>query len=150
MRRFRSAVVLVMVAMLTLATASVAAAADGGRTFNLALTGAAERPGPGDPDGTGMVRLRLNPGQGRVCYSFTTSGIVDGDTPITGAHIHRAPVTSPGPVVIATPATTSTGGMGCVSASRELILEIIRDPAGFYFNVHTSDFLAGALRAQLG
>ena len=150
MRTFRSLIALVMVATLTLATASVVAAADGGRTFNLTLTGAAERPGPGDPDGSGMARLRLNAGQGMVCYAFTTSGIVDEDTPITGAHIHRAPVTSAGPVVIATPATTATGGTGCVSAPRDLIIEIIRNPAGFYFNVHTSDFPGGALRAQLG
>lgn len=150
MRKFRSLVGLVMVATLTLATASVAAAENRGRQFDLTLTGAAERPGPGDPDGTGTVHLQLNPGHDEVCYAFTTSGIVDDDTPITGAHIHRAPVTDPGPVVIPTPATTATGGMDCVSAAHALIVDIIRHPANYYFNVHTSDFPGGALRAQLG
>jgi hypothetical protein len=30
-----------------------------------------------------------------------------------------------------------------------LALEIIQDPENYYVNVHTSDFLAGALRGQL-
>ena len=48
-----------------------AAADDGGRPFTVALTGAAERPGPGDPDGSGTATLRLNPGQEEVCFTLT-------------------------------------------------------------------------------
>lgn len=145
--RLLAAVALVALA---LALAPAVAAENAGRPFDLVLTGAAERPGPGHPTGTGTAHLQLNPGHNEVCYSFTTSGIVDADTPIVGAHIHRAPSTAAGPVVIPTPATTSTGGAGCVSAARGLIVDIIRNPDNYYFNVHTSDFLAGALRAQLG
>jgi hypothetical protein len=36
-----------------------------------------------------------------------------------------------------------------VSASRELILEILQNPEGFYVNVHNADFPAGAVRGQL-
>ena len=35
----------------------------GGLPITITLTGAAEVPGPGDPDGTGTVRLTLNPGK---------------------------------------------------------------------------------------
>ncbi len=146
MRAFRPVLVLVLLAALTLALAPVATADNGGRPFRLTLTGAAERPGPGDPDGSGTALLRLNPGQGRVCYDFAVSGVA----PLLAAHIHRAPVTSPGPVVIPTPPTTATGGSGCVSADRGLILDIIRHPGDYYFNVHNAEFPAGALRAQLG
>ena len=31
------------------------------------LTGAAEVPGPGDPNGAGLFEGRVNPGQGRIC-----------------------------------------------------------------------------------
>ena len=41
-------------ALPTLMFAASAAADDGGRPINVAMTGAAERPGPGDPDGTGL------------------------------------------------------------------------------------------------
>jgi len=146
MRALGSILVLVALVALALVAAPFASADDGGRPFNLTLTGDAERPGPGDPDGTGTAHLRLNPGQGEVCYEYSVSDVA----PLTAAHIHRAPVTDPGPVVIPTPKTSDTGGVGCVSADRELILEIIRNPAGFYFNVHNADFPAGALRAQLG
>lgn len=137
---------LIFAVVLAIVLAPVVGADGGGRPFRLALTGAAERPGPGDPDGTGTAVLRLNPGQGEVCYEYTTSGLV----PLAAAHIHVAPVTEPGPVVIPLPPTSETGGSGCVTASRALILEIVRNPQNYYFNVHTSEFPAGALRAQLG
>jgi hypothetical protein len=45
-----------------LATAVPAAGVGNGRRLTTSLTGAAERPGPGDPDGSGTARLRVNPG----------------------------------------------------------------------------------------
>jgi hypothetical protein len=48
--------------------AAYLSADDSGRPFSTALTGAAEVPGPGDPDGSGQARIRLNSGQGEVCY----------------------------------------------------------------------------------
>ena len=34
------------------------------------LTGAAEVPGPGDPDGGGTVQVTLNPDKNEVCYDL--------------------------------------------------------------------------------
>src|ERR671919_540786 len=133
----------VLALMLSTLFASTAAAT---QVFQLTLTGAAEAPGPGDPDGTGTATLWLNRGQTEVCYSFETSGL----SALTGAHIHIAPAGSPGPVVIPTPPTTATGGSCCVEADRALIKAITKDPAAYYFNVHSTEFPAGALRAQLG
>ena len=61
---------------------------DGGRRFTVVLTGAEEAPGPGDPDGIGLAVLRLNPGQGQVCFDIRVENIT---LPTTGAHIHEAP-----------------------------------------------------------
>lgn len=146
MQAFRRGLVLALLAAMTLALVPVVSANDGGRPFRLVLSGGSERPGPGDPDGTGVAVLRLNPGQREVCYEFTVSGVA----PLVAAHIHRAPASAPGPVVIPTPPTTATGGSGCVSADRDLIRDIIQNPANYYFNVHNAEYPAGALRAQLG
>ncbi len=132
---------------LALATALVLAgsAMAGGRPISAVLTGAAEAPGPGDPDGSGTVSLTFNPGTGDVCYDFSVAGVA----PLTAAHIHVAPAGSPGPVVIPLPPTNATGGSGCVTADRDLIVAIVRNPAAYYFNVHNAEFPPGALRGQL-
>ena len=67
---------------------------------------------------------------------------------VRDAHIHRAPAGSPGPVVIGfNPAVN--GLSGCVSADPDLIKTIRQNPEGFYVNVHTAEFPAGAVRGQL-
>jgi len=67
----------------------------------------------------------------------------------TAAHIHEAPAGAPGPVVVTLAPPTSGESSGCVSADRELIVEILRDPAAYYVNVHNAEFPAGAVRGQL-
>jgi hypothetical protein len=147
--RLRTLVVSVSaVVVLALALAVSAFADDGGRPFEVVLTGAAEVPGPGDPDGSGTAVITLNPGQEEVCFEITVSNIT---LPTTGAHIHRGTATEAGPVVVGLiPPDTSGTSTGCVSASRELILEIIQTPENFYVNVHTVPlYAAGAVRGQL-
>lgn len=121
---------------------------DGGRKFVVVLTGAEEFPGPGDPDGIGLAVLRLNPGTEQVCFAIRVEDIT---LPATGAHIHEAPAGDSGSIVVGLAAPDATGtSSGCVSADREDILEIIRNPEEYYVNVHTQpDFGAGAVRGQL-
>jgi len=134
-------IVLILLAVLALASI----AADGGRKFTTTLTGAAEVPGPGDPDGSGTARLSLNPGQGEVCFELTVSGIA----PATAAHIHVGPVGVAGPVVVGLVPPTSGSSSGCVSADRDLIKAIIQNPEEYYVNVHNADYPPGAVRGQL-
>lgn len=130
-----------------IAIALVAQAKDGGRKFIVQMTGAAEVPGPGDPDGSGTAILRLNPGTEQVCFNLFVEDIT---LPASAAHIHVAPADDSGPVVVGLAAPNANGlASGCVSASRELILAIIQNPADYYVNVHNSDFPAGAVRGQL-
>ena len=134
----------IMILLTVLALTSIAAAS--GRTFTTTLTGAAEVP-PGDPDGTGTATITLMPGAGQVCWEIQVSGIT---LPATASHIHEAPAGVAGPVVIPLSAPDANGfSSGCASVAREQILEIMRDPEGYYVNVHNVDYPSGALRGQL-
>lgn len=125
---------------------SAAAAQDGGRPITVQMTGAAERPNPGDPDGAGTATFRINPGQGEVCYTLTVRNI----EAATAAHIHRAPPTSAGPIVVPLSPPTNGSSSGCAPVSRALAKELIQTPQAFYVNVHNTPFPGGAVRGQLG
>ena len=127
------------------ALGGLAMADEGGLPLSTTLTGAAEVPGPGDPDGSGTATLRLNPGQEEICYELTVSNI----EPATAAHIHVGPVGDPGPVVVPLAAPTDGSSSGCTTADRDLILAIIANPENYYVNVHNMPYPAGALRGQL-
>jgi hypothetical protein len=120
-----------------------------GRPFSTALTGAAEVPGPGDPDASGTAVITLNQGQGEVCFDLSWAEI---DGTVTAAHIHIGAATVAGPVVVGLFAGAFEGtdsASGCVAASEELIKAIRQDPASYYVNIHSDVFPAGAVRGQL-
>jgi CHRD domain len=71
-----------------IATVSTPVASGRGRPLSADLTGAAEVPGPGDPDGTGRAEIRIHAPRGEVCYALTVKNI----TPATSAQIHFAPI----------------------------------------------------------
>jgi CHRD domain len=144
--RRRIAIALVASIGLLLASVMPASADTGGRPFTVELTGEAEVNAQGvlnqgDLDGTGTASLTINPGVGEVCWTIEVADV----EPITAAHIHVAPSTAPGPVVV--PLEPYTGG--CTDIDRELAVAIITDPSSYYVNVHNADFPAGALRGQL-
>jgi hypothetical protein len=109
------------------------------------LTGAAEAPGPGDPDGSGFALITLNVGRAEVCFFLAVQDIA----PATAAHIHVAPVGVPGPVVVPLAPPTQGTSSGCTSADRHLVQAILLDPASYYVNVHNAEYPAGAIRGQL-
>ena len=129
-------------------TLTLVPAAQAVTRITVTMTGAAERPGPGDPDGSGTAVITINRGLGEVCWELEVTGIT---LPAIAAHIHIAPVTDPGPVVIPLTAPDATGtSSGCTTVDMALAKAIAKNPAAYYVNVHTTDFPAGALRAQLG
>ncbi|MFC5379689.1 CHRD domain-containing protein [Aquipuribacter nitratireducens] len=129
------------------AVALSAPAAAGGRPFDVDLLGAAEVPGPGDPDGSGTAGLTINPGRGEVCYTITVADV----DPVLAGHIHVGTADVAGPVVVnLAPQVVDGTARACVAVDRDLALAIIRDPAGYYVNLHNATYPAGALRGQLG
>lgn len=119
--------------------------AEGGRKFETTLTGAAEVPGPGDPDGTGTARVTVNHGQKRVCYELEVSGIATA----TAAHIHLGAAGVAGGVVVPLAAPADGDSSGCVDVTDDLAKAILKNPADYYVNVHNADFQNGAIRGQL-
>lgn len=119
-----------------------ASAQDGGRPLQAMLTGSAEVPGPGDADGSGQALIKVNAGQGQVCYEVNVEKI---GTP-TAAHIHLGSPDAAGDVVVTfTPPT----GSACVDVTKELAKAILKTPSDYYVNVHNAEFPKGAVRGQL-
>ena len=117
----------------------------GGRPLNIMLTGAAEVPGPGDPDGTGTARITLNPGKSQVCYELT----VDKIATASGAHIHEGAIDKAGPPIVSLAPPANGTSKECAPLAQEKILDIIKNPGSYYVNVHNAEFPKGALRGQL-
>jgi glucose/arabinose dehydrogenase len=113
-----------------------------------ALSGANEVPGPGDEDGTGSSTVTINLTSGELCFTITAENII---LPAAAAHIHVGEAGVPGPVVVPLTPPDETGmSEGCVAdVDAELLNAIAANPAGYYVNVHTSDFPDGAIRGQL-
>ena len=114
--------------------------------FRAELTGSAEVPGPGDPDGSGTAMIAFQ-ATSDVCFTITVSNIT---LPATGAHIHAGEAGVAGPVVVPLTAPDESGrSEGCVTGDVDVVNQINANPAAFYVNIHTSDYPAGAIRGQL-
>ena len=112
------------------------------------LTGAAEAPGPGDPDASGNATIYIDDDTNKLCLSLSWSN-VDG-TP-SGLHIHFAPPGAAGPVVIPFAVPTGTVTFQCVAVANEDLLDNISvHPEQYYINIHSNLYPAGAARGQLG
>jgi hypothetical protein len=157
MKQRRLLVALLLTAIVALALAGPAAAAklggadQGGRPFTTTLLGAAEVDpmtgalGAGDPDGSGLATLTVNPGQEQLCFELSVTDIA----PAMAAHVHVGAAGINGPVVVTLVPPTSGFSSGCTFVSRDLARAIINNPEDYYVNVHNVDFPNGALRGQL-
>ena len=117
---------------------------------------------------TGVAWLKV--GVNRDASGVITSGSVTFDvdyntgsaTTFTGLHIHRGSSSVNGPVVIdsglsASSPEVSTTGMGNITRTVEItsaaglavLADLIRNPGGFYVNLHTTTNPSGFIRSQL-
>jgi hypothetical protein len=144
---------LFLVATLAIACLLVSATAAlgvGGRTFVVSLSGGAT----GDPDGSGLAVLEVNPGTEQVCYTITVQDIGQPTEPAGGlgaAHIHDY-ATGGIFVDLETNWTATADGFmttGCADAERSSLIALLRDPSAYYVNIHTVDFPGGAIRGDL-
>jgi hypothetical protein len=119
------------------------------------LDGAQEFPGPGDADGRGTFAYAAF--RDKLCYLLTARNV---ETPVA-AHIHAGARGVAGGIVVALETPADGLSFACITAvsndtpnTTMLLLQseldaIIANPAGFYANVHTGTFPAGAIRGQL-
>lgn len=137
-------------------TADAAVAVAGSQVeLSIRLSGDSEVPaGSGDPDGWGTAGLRIRADEAGLCYSIRVSNL----DPVVAAHIHVGGVDVAGPVVVdlaITQAETETRDgitafTQCLTdLDATLLADIEANLAGYYVNVHTTTFPAGAVRGQL-
>ena len=135
----------------TVRLAVVAGADHGGRPYPPAMTQEVTTTPPwqGDADGTGQALITVNLGQREICWQTSASDIT---LPATASHIHKAAPGIRGPIVVPlSPPDAGGTANGCASGlDPALVKDILTNPAGYYVNVHTSDYPAGAVRGQLG
>jgi hypothetical protein len=114
------------------------------------LIGEKEIP-PADLDGLGRALIGQRH-SARICYKLTWSNIA----PPVAAHIHQGSWNQNGPVVV--PFFSAPEGLppginfvaGCVrNLTFRLTNAILEHPRRYYVNVHTAEFPAGAIRAQI-
>jgi hypothetical protein len=137
--------VLALAALCALALAAPVMGDDGGRPLSTVLTGAEEVPGPGDPDGSGIAKIKPDAEDSEICYKIKVRDI----QPATAAHIHVGTSEEAGPVVVGLEPPTDGSSSGCADADRALINNILQNPSDYYVNVHNAEYPAGAVRGQL-
>lgn len=145
--RFGPSIVLAFVLGLvaSLALAGVVSAAE--TTLTATLAGVTEGENPGNPDGSGTATVVLDPATGEACWDLTAEDI----GPVLQSHIHIGAAGESGDVLIPLDVDGFDGtSEGCTSdvAAADL-QDVIDDPAGYYVNLHTEEFPAGAIRGQL-
>jgi CHRD domain len=146
----------VVFGLLALTAASATAQDSGGSDIERAVTNPEtalratltedqEVPGPGDVGASGTATVTLDVSTGAVCVNARTTGL----DPLTGMHIHEAAIGVAGPVRVDFAVTTGTNVAKCVTTSTTQAQAIAANPGGFYLNLHTAAFPAGAIRGQL-
>ena len=115
------------------------------RAFFAVLKGSNETSG-GDRNGNGSASVTFD-GR-RLCWGITVANL---SRPV-GAHIHKAGRGKDGAIVVPLEQPTSGdpgASSGCTTVSAALARAIRRSPGGYYVNVHSDEFGAGAIRGQL-
>jgi hypothetical protein len=123
-------------------------------------TGAVIDTGVGELGATADAFVRVDALRGVIDYELDFSDVTGPFAEAPGFHIHVGEADENGPIVV----FLATGGE--VAAAEGQVLsgtfteddlpedstfrELLDDPEGYYLNLHSEDFPAGAVRAQLG
>jgi hypothetical protein len=173
-RKFVAAVASVCTAGLVVGVGSIALAGKASAyrfpvgNYEVNLTGAKVFPGPGDPDGTAVARIKVLTKRITVCVTIKKAFNIA--LPSTGVHIHFGNSTSVGPIVVpfvgqvtakasrpggpAKPGRSrrTCGSLTALSNDGQLAMaranSMVNSPQNWYLSVSNSQFPGGAIRAQ--
>jgi CHRD domain len=141
--RYRVLAVVVVVLSVALPAAAVAGGSAKVSTLKASMRGSGEV-GKGSPVGSGTAVIKLYRSAGKACWTLSVKGL---DKTLS-AHVHKAATKKTGPVVI--PLGARFAKKGCVTGLKAKTIDaIVKNPAGYYVNVHTKKYLNGAIRGQL-
>ena len=147
---------LTVVAALIVATGAPVSAQNGGRPFRVELSGANEvPPTPGGNADRATIVLRVNLGQGRICWVLEE--VVRGSGGARPSHggIHRAPAGATGPVVLPlfghgdTPQSYPTAERCIENVDRAVIKDMLRNPQNYYIHLDNHQYGGRFVRGQL-
>lgn len=125
---------------------------------------------PGQPGAKGVFKYGINVEKNTICYYITLSGVTgEYSSPAkTATHIHQGDKGKAGPPRMAFPNpegpdhrrvssgcmegpfTTGILAQGVDTGTGFHVKQIVENPKGFFTDSHTKDYLAGAVRGQLG
>lgn len=111
------------------------------RIYHLALAGAPH----GAPTGTGVAVIAFH-GSSTVCWRFAH---LHGFVNATVAHITTGSEGKSGKIVVALSTGPRLHHQGCVPVGAALVKAIEHRPHGYYVNIRSLRYPAGAVRAQL-
>jgi hypothetical protein len=95
----------------------------------------------GDLNGYGVATLLIDDVANTISWNIDVGDIA---LPLTGAHIHQGDASVAGPILINF--SSSLTGSGLFDTD---LAAVVANPGGFYVNLHTSEFPAGAIRGQI-
>ena len=116
-----------------------------GRMTTITLSGIGETQ-PGDPDGSGVLKFKVDASQNQFCYELTVAN-VDGPT---AALIHSGTANQDGSSLITLQTPAGGSAKGCVTLDSVLIGDLRKNPSSYYLSIQSTEFPAGAIRGQLG
>lgn len=116
-----------------------------GHMSTVTLTGINEIPNFGDPDGSGLLKFKIDAQQNRFCYELSAASIETA----TAAQIHSGGKGAAGPSLINLQPPTFGMSKECVSVDSDRLADLIKNPANYYVSVQNAEFPQGAIRGQL-
>lgn len=122
---------------------AAAASAETGRFTSSAIGG--NEPGGGASGASAEATFRVDSTAGQLCYRVTAEGLET----VAAMHIHKGVAGQNGPIVIPLDPKAIGSGEVCTTAAAALLGDVVAQPSGYYLNVHTPQFPAGAVRDQL-
>lgn len=114
-------------------------------SYTATLSPDEEVPNKGPAGASGTAKVDINTDTNQVCYELTPSGLTESPT---AAHIHTGAKGASGPVHIDF-AVPTNGLKNCVTSEAAKVSAVVANPSGYYVNIHTASYAAGAIRGQL-